>query len=109
MGKAEKAKGYRGECEVRDILKAAGYGDAKRTPYSGALYWKGDIMDALPGFCIEVKRAERLQIPQWIRQTEEQAPEGDAPLLVFRQSNQPWRCVIDFDRFIELVGKANAD
>lgn len=46
----------------------------------------------LPGIALEVKRCETLQLEAWWRQCERQAAAspGLIPVLVWRQSRQPW-------------------
>lgn len=107
MGRAERQKGGCGEREVVDLLKERGY-DSRRAPYSGALYWKGDVL-GLPGYCLEVKRQERLQIPQWLRQAKEQAEKsepGTKPLLVFRRSREEWHACLPFSDLLDLMEAA---
>ena len=49
----------------------------------------------LPGWAIEVKRVERPQVLAWWTQTLEQATASDRrPLLAYRASRRPWRCVL---------------
>lgn len=44
---------------------------------------------------IEVKRQEALSINTWWKQTEVAAKEfGGVPVLVYRQSRQPWKCIM---------------
>lgn len=53
-----------------------------------------DCLEIL-GFVLEIKRCERLCIPAWWRQAVRQA-EAHAlePILMFRQSRQPWRVLL---------------
>ena len=49
----------------------------------------------LDGWAIEVKRVERQQVAAWWWQTLEQAEAaGRRPLLAYRASRRPWRCVL---------------
>lgn len=44
---------------------------------------------------LEVKRQEALSINTWWKQTEVAAKEfGGVPVLVYRQSRQPWKCIM---------------
>ena len=54
-------------------------------------------------FRIEVKRREKLAIPQWVRQIEECTEEGEVPVVAFRQNKQPWRIVIRLDDYVDYM------
>ena len=46
------------------------------------------------GLAFEVKRCEQLHIEMWWRQTTEQAERNnETPVLIYRQSHQPWRVI----------------
>ncbi len=101
MSRASRDKGSRGEREVADRFRAAGFPCA-RTPNSGAMQWKGDV-NGVPFCHIEVKRQERIQIVDWSEQAEADCPNGDMPLVVWRRSRDDWRVTLPLDDFIELL------
>lgn len=103
MGKAQRNKGAAAEREVAAIINDRLGTDLRRTPLSGGMTWKGDIR-GWDGMHVEVKRQERLSIPAWVKQAEDDCPEGDIPLVVFRQSREPWRVVIRLDDLLGLAG-----
>ena len=100
MGKASRSKGQRGEREVAKLLEAAGF-EASRHRIGAA---NDDILHDIPGVSIEVKRSEKLMLPAWIRQADEQAGDDREPVLFFRQSRQPWRVVITAEYYLNLIG-----
>jgi Holliday junction resolvase len=108
-GKRSRNKGSRGELEVRDILRARGI-HAGRVPNSGGLDQKGDVVD-LPGHSalaqigihLEVKRQERLALPQWIEQASQDAGEL-TPCVVWRRNNEPWFIALPFEAFLDHLG-----
>ena len=61
-----------------------------------------------PRIHCEVKRAERLAIPEWWRQTEAEAPADTMPVLAFRTNNQPWLAVVPLDTLARLLAKEDA-
>ncbi len=84
------------------LLKARGY-TARRAAYSGAMaHEKGDVV-GLPGMHVEVKRCEKLKLPEWTRQAESQCGD-DVPLVVYRSSREPWRVSLPFEDFLNLLG-----
>lgn len=101
-GRASRNKGAAAEREVAKIINEHLGTDLRRTPLSGGMVWAGDIR-GWDGWHIEVKRQERLAIPAWLEQTESDCPEGDTPLLIFRQSHQPWRAVLRLTDLLQLI------
>lgn len=55
-----------------------------------------DPFGTLP-LSIEVKRVERLSIPQWIEQAERQARPEQVPIVAYRQNGEPWRVLAVMD------------
>lgn len=98
MGSKERRKGAVGEREVANLFRAAGI-PCERTPNSGGLHIVGDIT-GVDGFHLECKRQERLSIPAWCRQAEDDCPEGSVPVVIYRSSNQPWRVIVPLEWFI---------
>lgn len=99
MGRKSRRKGARGENEVANILRTRGW-DASRNRIGVTVQ---DIVHDIPGVHLEVKRAEKIQLQAWLRQAEDDAREGDHPAVVFRRSRDPWRVVIRFDHFLDLL------
>lgn len=106
-------KGKRGEREVRDVFRSGGF-DCERTPNSGGLRWKGDLR-GIPRVHVEVKRAERLAVPAWLRQTYADCPEGHLPVLAFRCNRRAagdplgtWHAVVPLDDFVRLLREASS-
>ena len=106
-GRSSRRKGSRGELEVCAILRAAGL-DARRTPNSGGLAWRGDV-ESVPGYVFEVKRAERLDIPGWLRQAYAATRGGEVPVVVFRRDgrqNAPdgaWHAIVPLDVLAAMI------
>ena len=105
-GRASREKGKRGEREVAVILRDAGFTTARRTAqFCGNT---GDASDVIgvPGYHIEVKRCEKVDLANWLRQTEHDAAlKNLVPALLFRRSKEPWRVVISLEAFIALLQK----
>jgi len=91
-----RAKGSTAEREIVSILREHGY-DVERSPLSGALSWKGDVIGM--DYCIEVKRCERWALPAWIEQTKREA-QGKRWLLMFRRSRQEWFVVMPLEQWL---------
>jgi len=99
MSRASREKGRKAELEVAAVLRTHGF-DARR---DGRL--DDDLSHDLDGVHLEVKRAERLELPAWLRQAEDDAGER-RPVVVYRSSRQPWRAVVTLDHYLELEKRA---
>lgn len=107
MGKPSRDKGKRGENEIVDLYREAGFPRAKRTAaLQAGLRHYGQIAEADvwvgDDFHVEVKRQEVLRIPTWLRQLDTDCPEGRAGILFYRQSRQRWRAVVKRELLDEL-------
>lgn len=111
-----QAKGKRGELAVVKIINKYLGTNFRRTPNSGGLSIKGDIIDIdntnpLYDFHIEIKNTNTLQIPVWMKQIERDLPLGKTGLLIakFQGSWFSWLSLNDFlyliSRIIELENK----
>ena len=97
------AKGKRGELQVVKIINRYLGTNFRRTPNSGGLSIKGDIIDIdnsnpLYEFHIEIKNTNTLQIPKWMQQIENDMPLGKSGLLIakFKHSWFSWLRLEDF-------------
>ena len=104
MGRMQRTKGNRAELEVAAIFRAAGF-DCDRVPNSGGLRIKGDLHGDIPVH-VEVKRAERLKLPEWLAQARDEAPEGVTPVLAFRRSHEPWYACVPLEALVALLSVA---
>jgi len=101
-GAGRRAKGVKGELEVKQLFGAHGF--AVR-----GLEGEGDHIatrktdEGFIAFHLEVKRQERLRIPEWYAQASSEAPEGFVPQVCFRRSQEPWMSVLETARLLELL------
>lgn len=101
-GRRSRNKGAEAEREIGRLIDAAGFTGSKRMGRNG--YSAEDIDHTIPGVWIEAKRQEKLSIPSWLRQAEEGC--GNlTPVVVFRQSRQPWRAVVPLDWLLSLLAE----
>ena len=93
-------KGAAAERELQEIFNRRGY-DVRRD--GTKTFGRVPDLYNLPGLHLEVKRAECLSLPAWIEQSERDAEaflDGD-PVVIFRQSHQPWRIVLRLEDFLK--------
>lgn len=115
-GRASRRKGKNGELEVVKILERHGF-RARRTPNSGGLAIKGDLTGyegepCIPGYHLEVKRVERLDLPKCLRQAHADAG-GNVPLLIHRRNDDRtgdplarWHATLPLEDLLVLLGIA---
>ena len=89
----QRSKGQRGERELFALLSDQ-LGFVVRRNVDQVRRGGADGLD-IPGWAIEVKRAERALIAPWWRQAVEQASRsGRRPALVWRANRRPWRACL---------------
>jgi hypothetical protein len=88
-----------GEREVARIWQAAGF-DVRNLEASG-----DHLVVCANGVTIhsETKRAERLKLPEWLRQAADEAPQGTVPVVAFRQNRGEWYAALPLESLAELI------
>ena len=104
-GRSSQRKGADGERELARILTGYGY-DLQR---GGSLSF-GDVPDmvGLPGVHIEVKRVERLNVPEAMGQAIRDSDRfhDGAPALFHRRSRSPWLVTMRLEDWMVLYNIA---
>ena len=95
MGKASRSKGNTGELEVRRLYEAHGF-------TVRGLEGAGDHLALGHGLTIfsEVKRCERWEVQEWLRQTWTEAPNSTLPVLALRGNRWPWVAAVPLDSLL---------
>ena len=88
MSKASQRKGAQGERELAKLLEAEGYPMERGGPCFGTV---PDLV-GLPGIHVEVKRVEKLNVSEAMRQAERDADRflDGAPAVFHRRNREPW-------------------
>lgn len=107
MGSSSQRKGAGGERELAALLRAQGY-DIER---GGSLSFgeEPDLL-GLPGVHIEVKRVERLNVPEAMKQAERDSKRfhDGAPAVFHRRSREPWLVTMHLEDWLDLYGRQKA-
>ena len=110
MGKINsQAKGKRAEREVAKLINKYLDTNVRRTPLSGALNFKGDIIDINPDsaayqFHFEVKDQKKLMIPKWWEQIDDDCPIAKTPVNVFKMNSQ-FYATMKFTDWLSLLAE----
>lgn len=101
LGRSQQRKGADGERELARILTGYGY-DMRR---GGSLSF-GEVPDlvGLPGIHIEVKRVERLNVPEAMGQAVRDSDrfKDGVPALFHRRSRSPWLVTMKLEDWVGL-------
>ena len=105
--KKSQRKGADGERELAALLREYGYPVER----GGSLSF-GEVPDltGLPGVHIEVKRVERLNVPEAMKQAMRDAEKfhDGAPTLFHRRSREPWLVTMRLHDWIALYDRQKA-
>lgn len=101
-GAASRRKGVAGEREVADVFEAAGH-QLRGLEASGDWLCIDPRHAAAPLLHVEVKRQERLRMPEWVRQAKQDAPRGAVPLVAYRQNRGEWRVDIALADLLRMM------
>ena len=95
-----RAKGAAGERELSHELEKYGFSTRRGQQFCGA---NGDAdVVGVPGLHIECKRVERLNIYDAIKQSVNDAREGEMPVVMHRKNRQKWLVTLSLDDFMKL-------
>lgn len=100
MSKLSREKGKRAEREVRDILRKYGFSAVR----DGQQREEGhqDLIHNIPQVHLEVKRREKLCLPEWTKQAERDAKLGYIPVVAYRTNGEPWRASLPLEELVLL-------
>ena len=97
-----RQKGCRGERQVAKILREHGYSEARRgQQYCGAA-GDADVI-GLPGYHLEIKHVEKLNLDAAFRQSQGDAKAGEIPIVVHKKNRTPWKVTMLLEDFLELA------
>ena len=110
MGKASREKGKRGERQWALVCREHGYECRRISQYCGQSGEAADVV-GLPGVHIEVKRVERLNVPEAMKQAVRDAGKfhDGAPALFHRRSREPWLVTMQLKDWMGLYQEKRRD
>lgn len=86
--------------EVANILKGYGYNARRGQQYSG-LHGDADVI-GLDGVHIEVKRREKLNLHDAMKQSARDARGDEIPTVWHRKNNEHWLVTVSLEDFMRL-------
>ena len=102
MSASQRNKGNAGERELFKLLSDE-LGFIVKRNLSQTRGGGADCIE-IPGWSVECKRQEKLNLNYWFSQTWNQCRGGEKPMLFYRQSRQPWRAMMFLGHVNENYG-----
>lgn len=105
---ASRRKGLVGERQVADAFESWGF-QVRGLEGSGdwLAFLSAEDRQIPPTYAltlhVEVKRQERVRLPEWIAQAKAEAPSGVPPVVVFRQNRAEWIAALPLADLLELI------
>ncbi|MBR2310520.1 MAG: hypothetical protein IKA47_08330 [Oscillospiraceae bacterium] len=98
-----KAKGSAGEREFAAVLTQLGYPAHRNDQkFIGGAGLPDVSADGLEAFHFEVKRVERLNVSEAMKQAEADAA-GRVPIVAHRRNRHPWLVTLHLDDFLNVM------
>lgn len=104
-----KQKGNRFERQVaKQINKKFENANCRRTPLSGGMNFKGDILSIndnsiISEFSFECKNQEKLNIWKALEQSRNDAPQRTMPVVVFTKNFEREYIALEFEDFLNIL------
>lgn len=96
-------KGQRGERELAKVLQEAGYAEARRGQQFHGGPDSPDVVGALPGFHIECKWVERLNLRAAMAQAIRDSAGSATPIVCHKTNRCEWLVTIQLTDFLRIV------
>lgn len=103
-----KAKGSAGEREFAAILTEHGFPAHRNDQtFTGGRNNPDVTAEGLEGYHFEVKRVERLNVSEAMRQAIRDAGAGAVPVVAHRRNREPWLVTMRLDDFMNTAVRRN--
>lgn len=102
-GMRSRSKGARGELEVVEMIRAAGWPACHRNFDSGSA-GGGDVARGPRGVAIEIKRTEALRLREaWQQAQDDARPRLEIPVVMHRWNGGEWIAMLPADELLALL------
>lgn len=96
-----RAKGCRGERELAEFIRAAGFEARRGQQYSG-LSDSPDVVTSIPGVHFECKRVEAGNLYKWLAQAKRDA-KGKLPIVAHKRNREEWVAILPLDELLKFL------
>lgn len=101
-----RAKGCRGEREVRDLLREAGFEARRGQQFSGGSDSPDVICPSLPEIHIEVKRVQTGNPYNWMEQATKDAGKK-IPTVWHKRNGKKWLAILPAEEFLTILRRSD--
>ena len=104
MGKFSRDKGKAGERAFCQLCREEGFEAHRTAQFRGNTGDAGDV-EGLKGIHVEVKRAEKVRLSDWIAQSVHDAEaegKGNIPIVAHKRSREDWLITLRAGDFFKL-------
>lgn len=100
-----KRKGTAGENELAELLRAEGIRAYRNDQIFRGGQGNPDVMAELEGIKlhVEVKRVEKLNVPEAVHQAERDAEAGTLPMVAHRRNREKWLVTMPLTAFVQII------
>ena len=107
-GKSSQQKGKRFEREIAKQINKKFETNVRRTPLSGGMDFKGDIIciddnSIISEFSFECKNQEKLNIWKALEQSRNDAPQRTMPVVVFTKNHETEYAALLLEDFLNII------
>ena len=96
-----REKGKKGEREFARLCREHGFANARRSQQYSGINGDADVV-GLEGIHIEVKRVERLNIDEAMKQSIRDSREGEMPIVAHRRNREEWKVTMRAEDWFEF-------
>lgn len=96
-----KRKGNAGEREFAALLREHGYNARRGLQYQGGQV-EADVV-GIPGYHLEIKRVEKLNINTAMAQSIRDAKENETPVVAHRINRHPWLVTMLAEDWLRVI------
>jgi len=89
-------------------MRDHGYSDARRGQQFCGSNGDADVV-GIPGIHIEVKRVQALNIDRALKQAQNDAKDGETPIVAHRKNGEKWKITMDAEDWFRLLKRAKTE
>lgn len=97
-----KQKGNRFERAVAALLREYGFNARRGLQYQGGQV-EADVV-GVPGWHLELKHVNRLNLHEALKQSQRDAKEGEIPVVVHKRDREPIYVTMPFTAWLDIIG-----
>lgn len=102
-----RRKGKVGELQAAEFFREHGLTARRGQQFKGGPDSPDVVVDELPGWHVEVKRTEKLQLYEALEQAEEDCEKTKTPVVLHKRNHRRWLVIMDAAVWLKLAKPHN--